>query len=220
MIGVMPLVAALLVEVEDAVHVAVVGDGERRLAVRHRRGHDLADSRRAVEHRVLGMSVQVDERRAAVSCALRRLGQPLPTLCPQTRSTACGRTTRAVISPRRTIARAMRCRHRVRSVTDAARHGCIAAWAEAQAVVRRRRSSSDSSTVCSPSHCPHPSTCRQDRIRRVPELLRTTTNASDPSASSKRSYGRQSVAAMAGSMSRPLRTLRNRRAATSKTQVL
>ena len=54
----------------------------------------LTDPRRPVEHRVLGVRVQMDERRAAVRCAFGRFGQPLPTPCPQTRSTACGRTTR------------------------------------------------------------------------------------------------------------------------------
>ena len=47
--------------VEDPVHVAVVGDPHGRLAVRDRRGDDVADARCAVEHRVLGVLVQVDE---------------------------------------------------------------------------------------------------------------------------------------------------------------
>ena len=41
MIGVMPAGPALLVEVEDAVHVAVVGDPDRRLAVGRGRGDDI-----------------------------------------------------------------------------------------------------------------------------------------------------------------------------------
>ena len=86
--------AALLVEVEDSVHVAVIGDRQRRLAVRLGRGHHVGDPRRAVEHRVFGMGVQMDERRAAVRCALRHLDQSLPTPCPQRVSTVCGGTTR------------------------------------------------------------------------------------------------------------------------------
>ncbi len=54
--------AALLVEVEDAVHVAVVGDRERRLAVGDRGRDEIADPSRSVEHRVLGVGVQMDER--------------------------------------------------------------------------------------------------------------------------------------------------------------
>ena len=62
MIGLIALLAALLVEVEDAVHVAVVGDADRRLAVGHRLGHDLVEPGRAVEHRELGVDVEVGER--------------------------------------------------------------------------------------------------------------------------------------------------------------
>jgi hypothetical protein len=68
-----PLLAALLVEVEDAVHVAVVGDGERRLTVGDGRGHDVPDSGSAVEHRVLGVGVQVGKR-----CPLRLVIHCLP----------------------------------------------------------------------------------------------------------------------------------------------
>ena len=56
------LLTALLVEVENAVHVAVIGDCERRLAVLARSADDVADPRGTVEHRVLGMGVQVNER--------------------------------------------------------------------------------------------------------------------------------------------------------------
>ena len=62
MIGMMPGVARGLVHVEDAVHVPVVGDADRRLAVRPRRRDDVADPRRTVEHRVLGVHVEMDER--------------------------------------------------------------------------------------------------------------------------------------------------------------
>jgi len=56
-----------LVEVEDAVHVAVVGDADRGLPVLHGRRHQLADSRRTVEHRVLGVNMQVGERTGHVA---------------------------------------------------------------------------------------------------------------------------------------------------------
>ena len=54
--------ATRLVEVEDPVHVAVVGDAHGGLAVGDRGVDDVADPRRSVEHRVLGVLVQVDER--------------------------------------------------------------------------------------------------------------------------------------------------------------
>src|SRR5208283_77535 len=92
--GCYAVLAALLVEVEDPVHVAVIGDGQSGLFVRHCCGYDIADPRGAVEHRVFGMGVQMDERRAVARCALRHLDQSLPTPCPQPVSTACGGTTR------------------------------------------------------------------------------------------------------------------------------
>ena len=82
--------AALLVEVEDPVHVAVVGDGKGGLAVRDRGGDELADPGGSVEHRVLGVGVQVDEGCAVSRCALA-LDHHSPTPCPQAPSTACGR---------------------------------------------------------------------------------------------------------------------------------
>ena len=93
MIGLMPCVPARLVEVEDAVHVAVVGDADRRLAVGHRGGHDLVDPRRAVEHRELGVEVEVGERVAPL--VPRR---PPSVLCPRLHlwirpQGACGRVT-------------------------------------------------------------------------------------------------------------------------------
>ena len=51
-----------LVHRERAVHVPVVGDADRGLAVGGRRRDDLADPRRTVEHRVLGVEMQMDER--------------------------------------------------------------------------------------------------------------------------------------------------------------
>ena len=50
-----------LVEVKDAVHVAVVGDPERRLAILCSRRDQVPDPRRAVEHRVLGVGVEMGE---------------------------------------------------------------------------------------------------------------------------------------------------------------
>ena len=55
-------VARRFVERQDAVHVAVVGDAHRGLTVGRRRRDDLADARSTVEHRVLGVEVQMDER--------------------------------------------------------------------------------------------------------------------------------------------------------------
>ena len=49
------------VEVEDAVHVAVVGDADGGLAVGHGRGHDLVDPCGPVEHRELGVDVEMGE---------------------------------------------------------------------------------------------------------------------------------------------------------------
>ena len=51
-----------LVEVQDPVHVAVVGDAQRRLPVRHRGGHQLADPGRPVEHGELGVGVEMRKR--------------------------------------------------------------------------------------------------------------------------------------------------------------
>ena len=62
MIGLIPACAGRLVEIEDAVHVAVVGDPDRRLTVRRRPRDDLGDPGRTVEHRELGVLVQVGKR--------------------------------------------------------------------------------------------------------------------------------------------------------------
>ncbi|CAB4835646.1 unannotated protein [freshwater metagenome] len=56
------LLAALLVEVEDAIHVAVIGDAEGRLPVRRSSRDQLAYARRAIEHRELGVDMQMGER--------------------------------------------------------------------------------------------------------------------------------------------------------------
>ena len=59
--GLIPALRGRLVQLERAVHVPVVGDADRGLPVGGGRGHDLADPRRTVEHRVLGVEVQMDE---------------------------------------------------------------------------------------------------------------------------------------------------------------
>ena len=53
---------ALLVEVEDPVHVAVIGDAHRRLSVGDSPGDRLVEAGGAVEHRELGVDVEVRER--------------------------------------------------------------------------------------------------------------------------------------------------------------
>uniref|UniRef100_A0A6J7NAW3 Unannotated protein n=1 Tax=freshwater metagenome TaxID=449393 RepID=A0A6J7NAW3_9ZZZZ len=57
-----PLLVALLVEVQDAVHVPVVGDADSGLTVGDRLGHEGIEPCRTVEHRVLGVDVEVGER--------------------------------------------------------------------------------------------------------------------------------------------------------------
>ena len=55
------LLPAGLVEVEDPVHVPVVGDAHRRLAVGLGRGHDVGHPGGPVEHGELGVGVEVGE---------------------------------------------------------------------------------------------------------------------------------------------------------------
>ncbi len=55
------LLVALAVEVERAVHVAVIGDADRRLAVTDGFGDEFVEPGRAVEHRELGVDVEVGE---------------------------------------------------------------------------------------------------------------------------------------------------------------
>ena len=59
-------VAAGLVEVQDPVHVPVVRDGQGGLSVRLGRGDGVTDPRRPVQHRELGVVVEVDEGHVAV----------------------------------------------------------------------------------------------------------------------------------------------------------
>ena len=56
------LLAAFLVELERAVHVAVIGHADRRLAVGDRLGDQFVEARRPIEHRELGVDVEVAER--------------------------------------------------------------------------------------------------------------------------------------------------------------
>ena len=47
---------------ENTEHVAVIGDPERRLPIRHRLGHQLFETGRPVQHGVLGVDMKVGER--------------------------------------------------------------------------------------------------------------------------------------------------------------
>ncbi len=87
------------VEVEDAVHVAVVGDADRRLAVGGRRGHHLGDAGRTVEHREFRVQVEVHERLGQLApdwlardrCAPDRLAPDWArSLSPHGRPQGCG----------------------------------------------------------------------------------------------------------------------------------
>ena len=75
-----PDVARGLVHVEDAVHVAVVGDADRRLPVGGRGRHDVADPRGTIEHRVLGVHVKMDER--LTHSPVDTCGQPCGRVTP------------------------------------------------------------------------------------------------------------------------------------------
>ncbi len=70
------------VEVEDAVHVAVVGDADRGLAVGFGGGNDVGDPGGAVQHRELGVQMQVHERApqgAATPSSRPGRSRPRPT---------------------------------------------------------------------------------------------------------------------------------------------
>jgi hypothetical protein len=71
--GLHALGTAFLVEVERAVHVAVIGDADGRLAVADRLRHQFVEPCRAIEHRELGVHVQVGERVAHIG-SFRRIG--------------------------------------------------------------------------------------------------------------------------------------------------
>ena len=94
--GLDPGVAGGLVQLERAVHVPVVGDPDRGLPVGGDRRHDLADPRRPVEHRVLGVEVQMDEgvgvRNLGTSYAVRIASDAsMPRMtCPQACGATCG----------------------------------------------------------------------------------------------------------------------------------
>ena len=74
-------VARGAVEVEDAVHVPVVGDADRGLAVGGGGGHDVGDPGRAVEHRELGVQVEMDERLGQRRADLPVIHRPCPQAC-------------------------------------------------------------------------------------------------------------------------------------------
>ncbi len=88
------VVATGAVEVEDSVHVPVVGDADRGLTVCHCRVDDVGHSGRAIEHRELGVQVEVDERVpqcVSPSCPLVRPPRPDLHACHLHRSrTASG----------------------------------------------------------------------------------------------------------------------------------
>jgi hypothetical protein len=55
------LLLGRLVEVEDPVHVAVIGDPHRRLTVGRGGGDHIGHPRRAIEHRELGVQMEMGE---------------------------------------------------------------------------------------------------------------------------------------------------------------
>ena len=86
MIGLMPGGRGLAVEVVGAEHVAVVGHRERRHAQRGGLGEQVVEPGGAVEHGVLGVHVQVDERVAVPvpTVAALPLAARSPILSPAT----------------------------------------------------------------------------------------------------------------------------------------
>ncbi|CAB4552077.1 unannotated protein [freshwater metagenome] len=50
-----------LIEVQNSVHIAVVGNSHCRLAIFDRRGHNITDTRRTVEHRILSVLMKMDK---------------------------------------------------------------------------------------------------------------------------------------------------------------
>ena len=60
-IGLMPASFARLDEIDNSVEDAVIGDGYRRLAIGCRRRNHILDPGRTVEHRILGVDVEVCE---------------------------------------------------------------------------------------------------------------------------------------------------------------
>ena len=63
------------VEVDDAVHVPVIGDADCGLAVGCRGGHHVLHAGRAVEHGVLGVQMEMDERLRHAAAPLHRGGE-------------------------------------------------------------------------------------------------------------------------------------------------
>ena len=55
--GLDALLLALFVEVDDSVHIAVIGNAQRRLAVLHSFRHEFIEARRTVQHGELGVNM-------------------------------------------------------------------------------------------------------------------------------------------------------------------
>jgi hypothetical protein len=56
------LLFTLSIKIESSVHIAVIGHPQRGLAISYSRGYQLVKSRRAIQHRKLGMDMQVGKR--------------------------------------------------------------------------------------------------------------------------------------------------------------
>jgi hypothetical protein len=56
------LLFTLSIKIESSVHIAVIGHPQRGLAIGYCRGYQLVKSRRAIQHRKLGMDMQVGKR--------------------------------------------------------------------------------------------------------------------------------------------------------------
>jgi hypothetical protein len=50
------------IKIESSVHIAVIGHPQRGLAISYSRGYQLVKSGRAIQHRKLGMDMQVGKR--------------------------------------------------------------------------------------------------------------------------------------------------------------
>jgi hypothetical protein len=56
------LLFTLSIKIESSVHIAVIGHPQRGLAIGYCRSYQLVKSRRAIQHRKLGMDMQVGKR--------------------------------------------------------------------------------------------------------------------------------------------------------------
>jgi hypothetical protein len=57
-----PCLIAFLIEVQNAIHIAVVGNTHGWLAIFDCRGNNIANARRTVEHRILSVLMKMDKR--------------------------------------------------------------------------------------------------------------------------------------------------------------